>query len=182
MLELQVNRPDLWDEIHNVFVQREPFTLILEHSLLSISKWESKWEKSYLSSTDKTFEEDMDYIRCMTVNNVNPEAYKYLTNEHIERINSYINAPMTATNFFSIDDEEDNNKPRKKITSEQIYSWMITLHIPVEFQKWHINRLMTLIKVCNIENSPPKKPNHAKSMDFRKQLNEQRKKKYNTKG
>ena len=128
--------------------------LALEHSLVSISKWESKWHKPYLSNETKTFEENIDYIRMMTLTkNVDPRLYYLMTQENFDEISNYINDPMTATWFSKTNDSRPN---RRIITSELIYYWMISLNIPMECQKWHLNRLLTLIRVCNAESSPKK--------------------------
>ena len=156
MLQLIIPDSDeLWDEKKEEFVYRKGQTLQLEHSLVSLSKWESKWCVPFLSKKDKTFEETLDYIKCMTVTqNVKPEVYLNLTQENVDVVNAYINAPMTAT-YFS--DEKATGSNGEQVTSEIIYYWMIALNIPPEYQKWHLNRLLTLIKVCNIKNQPPKK-------------------------
>ena len=150
MLRITIPSAELWDEKRQEFRYTEEQPLVLEHSLISLSKWESKWEKPFLNSKqEKTTEETIDYIRCMTLNrNVDDKSYKYLTNENMKEINDYIDAPMTATVFY-----EDKNKfigHRETITSELIYYWMIALNISIECEKWHLNRLFTLIKVCNI--------------------------------
>ena len=171
-----------WDSKNEVFVTSvygEECTLCLEHSLVSISKWESKWEKPFLSS-DKTDEEFLDYIKCMTLTrNVPDDVYDRLTEKNIEDINRYVNAPMTATTFY----KNSNTKAgREIVTSEIIYYWMISLNIPVEFEKWHINRLITLIRVCEIKNAPPKKMSKREIMSQNAALNAARKKRLNTKG
>lgn len=180
MLQITIPAVELWDERKQEFVITKEQTLQLEHSLVSISKWESKWCKPFLSKQEKTFEETLDYIKCMTITqNVDPEVYNYLTNKNIEEINEYINAPMTAT-YFS---DEKNSKPsREQVTAELIYYWMIAFNIPFECQKWHLNRLLTLIKVCNIKNQPPKKRSKKEIMSRNAALNAARRKRLNTKG
>ena len=129
--------------------------LQLEHSLISLSKWESLYKKPFLSSTNKTMKESIDYIKCMTINNnVDPMIYMFIRDEHISEINKYIEDPHTAT-FFA----EDGMKTGRNriITSELIYYWMIALNIPVKFETWHIHRLLALIRVCEIESTPKKK-------------------------
>lgn len=155
-------------------------TLQLEHSLVSLSKWESKWCKPFLSKDEKTVEETIDYIKCMTITqNVNPDVYNYLSPSNVKEINKYIEAPMTATTF-----REDNQKGRSKeiVTSDLIYYWMISLNIPMECQKWHLNRLLTLIRVCNVKNAPPKKRSKKEMASEYARLNAERKKRLNTKG
>lgn len=169
-----------WDEEKQEFVEPEYYVLQLEHSLVSISKWESKWRKSFLSNPNKTNEEIADYIRCMTITqNVKPEIYDRLTTGNIKEINDYIAAPMTAT-YFS----EDKSKKggREVVTSELIYYWMIAMNIPFKCEKWHLNRLLTLVRVCNIKNSPPKKRSRKDILSRNASLNAARKQKLNTKG
>ena len=169
-----------WDEVNEVFVYPKEQTLQLEHSLVSLSKWESKWCKPFLTRQAKTFEETLDYVKCMTLTqNVNPEVYNYLTIANIDVINQYIDAPMTATRFS---DEKNAKANREQVTAEIIYYWMIALNIPFECQKWHLNRLLTLIKVCNIKNSPPKKRSKKEIMRRNTALNEMRKKQLHTRG
>lgn len=155
-------------------------TLQLEHSLVSLSKWESKWCKAFLSKSEKTLDETVDYIKCMTITqNVNPEVYDRLSRSNIDAINNYIDAPMTATTFHT-----DNQKGHSSetITSELIYYWMISLNIPMECQKWHLNRLLTLIRVCNVKNTPPKKMSKGDIMRRNAALNAARRKQLNSKG
>lgn len=169
-----------WDEKKQEFVEPEYRILQLEHSLVSLSKWEARWCKAFFSKEEKTYEETLDYIKCMTITqNVNPDVYKYLTRENIAQINKYIEAPMTATCFY--DDKVGKNN-REKVTSELIYYWMIALNIPFECQKWHLNRLLTLIKVCNIKNQPPKKMSKREIMSRNAALNAARRKQLNTRG
>lgn len=154
MLKINVPRIELYDERNERFVDLEPFALSLEHSLVSISKWESKWHKPFLDDSVKTDEELKDYIRCMTLTqNVKPEFYDYIPNSIVDQINSYIEDPMTATTIKSPEKKGPN---RQVITNELIYYWMIQLNIPFECQKWHINRLLMLIQVCSIKNDPKK--------------------------
>ncbi len=180
MLQITIPAVEQWDERKQEFVTTKEQTLQLEHSLVSLSKWESKWCKVFLTKQEKTFEETLDYIKCMTITqNVDPEVYNYLTNKNIEEINNYIDAPMTAT-YFS--DDKTVKSSREQITAELIYYWMIALNIPFECQKWHLNRLLTLIKVCNIKNQPPKKRSKKEIMSRNAALNAARRKQLNTKG
>ena len=180
MLQITIPSTELWDERKEEFVYVKEKTLQLEHSLVSLSKWESKWNKSFLSSSDKTNEEIIDYIRCMTITqNVDPEVYTRLKNNVIKQIYDYINAPMTAT---VISDTKRGGSSREVITSELIYYWMIALNIPFECQKWHLNRLLTLIRVCEIKNTPPKSMNRREIMNRNAALNAARRKQFNTKG
>jgi hypothetical protein len=180
MLQITVPAIELWDEVKEEFVNRKEQTLQLEHSLVSLSKWESKWHKPFLSKTEKTNEETIDYIKCMTITqNVDPETYNYLTRDNIDRITEYINDPMTATTFS---DDKSGKTSREIITSELIYYWMIAANVPFECQKWHINRLITLIRVCGIKNSPPKKRSKKELMNRQAALNAARRKQLNSRG
>ena len=180
MLRITIPAVEQWDEIKQEFVSTKEQTLSLEHSLVSLSKWESKWCKAFLTKQEKTLEETLDYIKFMTLTqNVDPEVYNYLTNGNISEINEYIEVPMTAT-YFS--DEKTSKTSREQVTAELIYYWMIALNIPFECQKWHLNRLLTLIKVCNIKNQPPKKRSKKDIMSRNAALNAARRKQLNTKG
>ena len=180
MLTLVIPGRELFDEESNEFVYSKEVTLQLEHSLVSLSKWEAKWNKPFLSQeTTKTDEEILDYVRCMTVTqNVNKNVYYRLTKENIEKINEYINLPMTATTFKY----HNSSRNKEVITAEIIYYWMISLNIPLECQKWHLNRLLTLIKVCSIKNSPSKKMSKREIMNQNRALNASRKKAWGTRG
>ena len=159
---------------------RKEQTLQLEHSLVSLRKWESKWCKPFLSSDQKTLEETIDYIKCMTLTqNVSPETYRFLTDNNIKEINDYISAPMTATTFSG---NEQKKAGREIITAELVYYWMIALQIPFECQKWHLNSLLTLIRVCNIKNQPPKKRSKHDTMSRYAQMNAARRQQLNSKG
>ena len=180
MLQITVPGTEMWDEQKQEFVYGKEQTLQLEHSLVSLRKWESKWCKSFLSRSKKTEEETLDYIRCMTLTqNVNPEVYSRLTMRNIEEVNDYISAPMTAT---VISEDKSAKSSREVVTAELIYYWMIELNIPFECQKWHLNQLLSLIKVCNIKNSPPKKMSRKEVMSRNARLNAARRKQYNSKG
>lgn len=180
MLEIVIPETEQWDEVNQEFITSNRQILRLEHSLVSLSKWESKWKKPFLSNKEKTYEETIDYIKCMTLTqNVNDTVYNLLDKDNIEKINKYIGDPMTATTF-----KEDPNKKggREIITSELIYYWMISLNIPFECQKWHLNRLLTLIKVCGIKNQPPKKMSKKDVMSRNAALNAARRKQMNSRG
>ena len=180
MLCITIPARDLWDETREEFISTKEQTLQLEHSLVSLSKWESKWHKPFLHTDDKTAEETLDYIKCMTLNhNVDPNVYLSLTAENITQINDYIGDPMTATTFS---EEKGGKKNNEKITSELIYYWMVAYNIPFECQKWHLNRLITLIRVCGVKNSPPKKMSKGEIMARNAELNAKRRAKLNSKG
>lgn len=180
MLDITIPETELWDDRKETFIYVKEQHLKLEHSLVAISKWEAKYHKPFLFTRDKTDEEILFYIKCMTVTqNVKPEVYLCINEEHTRQIQEYIEDPMTATVFT-----DDNNKSTSSrfITSELIYCWMIFLKIPVKFEKWHLNRLLTLIRVCNVENQPRKKMSSADTARHYAELNEARRKKYNTRG
>lgn len=181
MLEITVPEGEFFIEKTNEFINVNETTLKLEHSLVSISKWEQKWCIPFLDKSKvKTREQTIDYIKHMTLTqNVNPLVYEHLDAESIRKINEYIEAPMTAT-WFNDSDKKDGSK--EIITSELIYYWMIALNIPVEFQKWHLNRLLTLIRICNIKNSPNKKMSTGDVMKRNRELNNLRKAKLHTNG
>lgn len=172
---------ELWDEEkQEFFPPTKDVTLQLEHSLVSLARWESKWNKAFLSRREKTEEETIDYIRCMTITQgIDPTVYHRLSSENIQQINEYIAAPMTATYFR---DDKIMGYSRETVTAELIYYWMIAMSIPFECQKWHLNRLFALIKVCSIKNTPPKKMSKTEIARRQAELNAARRKKYNTKG
>lgn len=182
MLTIQIPRIEYFDEEKEEFGVIKAQTLSLEHSLVSIDKWESTHKKPFLvKDPPKTYEETLDYIKCMTITqNVDPLVYRYIPKEEVNRIEAYIDDPMTATTI-----NEDPNKPpnRQIITAELVYYWMIALQIPWECRKWHFNKLITLIRVCNINNDPnPKKLRGNKLLSRNKALNEARRAKMHTKG
>lgn len=178
MLTIHVPGRELFDNRTQQFVETKDQVLVLEHSLVSLSKWESKWKKPFLSKEDRTYEEMLDYVRCMTITqNVNPDVYLALTRVNMQAINNYIQDPMTATTF-----RNKKGSSREIITSEIIYYWMIALGIPFECQKWHLNRLLTLINVCSIKNTPEKKMSKADAMNQQRSLNAMRRAKLHSKG
>ena len=182
MLTLQIPPREFFDERKQEFINFEGCSLQMEHSLISLSEWEAKWKKPFLNKSEsRTSEELIDYFRCMTITkNVDPLAFKSLTQEHVNTIINYINDPMTAT-WFS-EDGKPSKRPTEVVTSELIYYWMIAQNIPFECRKWHLNRLLTLIRVCNVKNNPPKKMSKADIARRQRELNEQRKKKLGTNG
>lgn len=181
MIRIEISlSPEGWDEEKQEFVEPTVQVLELEHSLASISKWESEWNKPFYSKQEKTYEETLDYIRCMTITpNVDPNVYAHLTNNNIRKINKYIESPMTATTFSN---DKSAKNSRETITSELIYYWMTVLNIPFECENWHFNRLITLIKVCNIKSTPPKKRSKKDIMRDNAALNAARRQQLNTKG
>ena len=180
MLRITIPATELWDEDKEEFINTKEQTLQLEHSLVSLSKWESKWHKPFLSKDIKTEEENIDYIKCMTITqNVDPKVYDFIPNDIREKIKEYIEDKMTATWF---NDEKSGKGGSEQITSELIYYWMITQNIPIKCEKWHLNRLITLIKICNIKSQPPKKMGKKAIMSRNAALNAARRKQFNSKG
>ena len=180
MLTITISDTEYFNEDTNEFCKVKGTSLQLEHSLVSLSKWESKWCKPFLTKAHKTNEETLDYIRCMTINTQpSPDIYRAITNDHIKLISDYIDAPMTATTFSK---EQMSGKSKEIITSELIYYWLIAQQIPFECQKWHLNRLLTLIHVCSIKNAPPKKMGRQAVLERNARINEQRRKQINTRG
>ena len=180
MLQLTIPATELWDESNETFLYTEEQTLELEHSLVSLSKWGAKWHKPFLTKENKTIEETIDYIKCMTLTeNVDETVYSLLNNEHLKKINEYIEDPMSATTIKELQRGKRNGE---QVTSELIYYWMTALNIPVEYERWHLNRLFTMIRVCNIKNQPPKKMGKRAVMNQNRALNEARRQQYNKKG
>lgn len=181
MLKITIAAGDeLWDEVKEEFVYPKNVTLQLEHSLVSLSKWESKWHKPFLGKSDKTVEETVDYIRCMTLTqNVDPSVYNFVTDEMILQVSDYIDDPMTATWFSK---EEKGPQGREVVTAEIVYYWMVALNIPFECQKWHLNRLLTLVRVCNVKNAPPEKLSRREIAMRNAALNAARRKAHKSKG
>lgn len=179
MLVINIPQQEFFNDEKQEFLSIESHVIELEHSLISISKWESKWKKPFISTNNKTTEETLDYIYCMLLNEEDKDFIKLLTPENIKSINNYIADPMTATTFY----EEDKTYGKKEvITSELIYYWMVASNVPKECENWHINRLLTLLRICSIKNTPPKKMSRRDIMSRNRALNEARKKQLNTHG
>ena len=180
MLHITTPTTELWDEERQQFVYTKSQTLQMEHSLVSISKWESKYQKPFLTKEPKTQLETLDYIKCMTVTqNVKGETYDCLSMENVKEINAYVDSAMTAT---TINEKSIAKGSSEQITSELIYYCMIALNIPFECQKWHFNRLLTLIRICKIKNKPPEKRSRRDIMSRNAALNASRRQQLNTKG
>lgn len=179
MLQVAIPENELFDERTSEFIHIKKQTIQMEHSLVSISKWEAKWHKPFLVKTPKTPEETVDYFRCMTLTqNVDPNVYRYLPAPIVKQINDYMADSMTATQISG----QKAGGSREILTAEVIYYYMIENGIPFECQKWHINRLLMLIRVCNKANSPAKKRSKHEQMAYNRALNESRKKRFGTKG
>mgnify|MGYP001325930399 CR=1 FL=1 len=180
MLIITTEDTEYYNEETSEFVSVKGRSVELEHSLVSLSKWESVWCKPFLGKDEKTKDQLIDYIRCMTITkNVPDEFYFTLSSNLIDTINKYIDHKMTATTF-----SEMHNAPRNSevVTAELIYYWMISLSIPFECQKWHLNRLLTLIRVCSIKNAPGKKMPKNAILSRNAAINAARKQQLNTKG
>lgn len=177
MLSIKLSKQEYYNTDNNQFFHIEECVIKLEHSLRAISKWEANWEKPFLSDKPKTDEEILDYIKCMSMCEIDDFTINRLSVDDLNSIDSYITKSATATTI-----KEDAGKSREVITSELIYYYMIALNIPIECQDWHINRLLTLIAVCKIKSEPPKKRSKQEMMSSRTALNNARKKAMNTPG
>lgn len=182
MLELVIKESEIFTENEageGFFDVLPTVTLQLEHSLLSISKWESTWGIAFLGKEKKTNEQILDYVRCMNLGKpIGNDVLERLSEDNVRTITNYIHNPMTATVISDL----GGPPSREVVTSELIYYWMIALNIPFECQKWHLNRLLTLIKVCNLKNSPGKKMSRTELLRRNRALNEQRKAQLGTRG
>lgn len=179
MLQLQVPMSESFDEVSNLFITSY-YAMELEHSLVSLSKWEAFFEKPFLSPADKTDEEILWYVRAMTVSpNTPPEVFLRLSQKNFSEINDYINGKSTATTF-----REMPHSPSSKevITAEIIRYWMIALNIPAEYESWHLNQLFALIRVTNLKNAPAKKMGRQEAARRQQSLNAQRLAQLGTRG
>jgi len=179
MLTLFIPGIDLYDEPTNSFKKTNSCTLTLEHSLLSISKWESTYKEPFLSSKEFTKEKFKNYIMCMVIGPYEPKNFLGLTDEHLKLVQSYIDDPMTATTFSK---NNNNRVSREIITAEIIYYRMFANNIPMECHKWHLNRLLTLIRVCEEKNAPSRKMSRRQTAERNAMLNAARRKQFNTRG
>ena len=181
MFQLHIKDTELFDEANETFILVKGKTLQLEHSLISLSKWEAKWKKPFLTREPKTAEEMMSYIECMTITqNVDPIVYTTITADQIEAIHKYLEDPMTATR---IKEREGKGKSSKIVTNEEIYYSMIQYGIPFDpCQKWNLNHLLMLIRVCDEKQRPKKKMSRSELHRSNHSLNEARKAKYHTRG
>lgn len=182
MLSIKIPETELFFEDSKTFHTVKEQVLNLEHSLISLQKWESKWKKSFLATKDKTDEEALDYVKCMTINSnaIDPYVYEAITMAQMIEIGKYINDPYTATTFSN----NGNKSPGQKeiVTAEIIYYDMIALNIPQEYRKWHLNQLLTLIQVCSIKNKPQEKMSRSQLIARNKSLNAARRQALNSKG
>lgn len=181
MLEVTIPAQEYYDEDRNLFIQVKETTLQLEHSLISLYKWESKTHKPFLGKK-KTPNEMLEYIKCMTIGKVDPEIYNYIPGDVIKQIVDYIKDPMSATWFFDRKTGKNIIHNNETVTAEVIYYWMITLNIPVQFEKWHLEQLLTLIRVINDKNGGKKKMSPIEAEAYRAEENARRRAKLNSKG
>lgn len=180
MLPITIPAREFFDEAKQEFIYTQEYKLQLEHSLASLSKWEEKWKKPFFKKGEKTLEETIDYIRCMCLDpDVPPEVFYYVTNKNMTDISAYIEDSMTATTFYEPDGKKRNNE---QITAELIYYWMLSLEIPFDREYWHLNKLLTLIRVTSLKNAPPKKMSAKEATKYYAKLNEERRKALNSKG
>ena len=180
MLTIHVLGTEYFDERSQTFTYVDETDLQLEHSLLSVYTWESKWHKPFLSKEPHTSEQTLDYIRSMTLNGPKADSvYTSLTISQQQEIQDYISNAMTATTFSN----HQNSPPsREIITSELIYYWMTEHRIPFSCETWHLNRLLTLIRVCNVKKTPPKKMSKREIMQRNRSLNAARRQQMGTSG
>ena len=180
MLEINIKEKEFFHESTQKFITVPACTLTLEHSLISLAKWESKWNIPYFDGMKKTSAQDSDYIRCMVIGNIkNDLIFDTLSSDELLQIQMYMSAPMTATTFK----EAVKSKTKKEcMTAEVIYSHMFTHHIPLECQKWHLNRLLTLLKVCNLQSGPKEKMTKKQTAMWNAEQNAARRAKHNTRG
>lgn len=180
MLKLKIPKNEFWDSKNRQFVYVDEQILELEHSLVSLTKWEQRYHKPFLSS-EKSTEETLYYVKCMLLNpeSVDPSSLAFLTDDNLKQINNYINDPMTAT---TIKEKKKGRHNNQIVTSELIYYWMTALQIPLDFENRHLNTLLTLVRVCSIKNAPPEKMSKKDIYERNRAVNEARKAKLKTKG
>lgn len=183
MLTIIIKPSELWDEINECFIQfKDTVTLELEHSLVSVSKWESKFRKPFLSSTEKTQEEIAGYFEAMVISDNIPEklAFRW-SDENLDEINQYMSSEQSATTFSETAEQRSAGRS-EIVTSELIYFWMVSYQIPLECENWHLNRLFALLRICNIKNTPPKKRSASEIARERREINARRKEELGTTG
>lgn len=181
MIEIIIPKKEYYNERSNEFIEIKETRLKMEHSLISIKNWESKWNIAFLGRDEKTNEQMLDYLRCMTVHpgDVDINVYRSISEKEMNRISEYIRSPMTAQKFYN---GPEGSVSRETITAELIYYWMFTLNIPLEFQKVHLNQLLTLIRLTSLKNTPPKKMSASEIIKRNNKLNDERRRRLGTKG
>lgn len=183
MISITIPKSEVFDNDNQIFRRvNKDTTIQLEHSLISLQKWEAKWHVPFLDTRDKTVEQTIDYIRCMCLtSNVKDDVFYCIPKKEMTRIAAYIDDPMTASTVTHRGQGTPKTR-RKRITAEVIYYWMISLNIPSEYKKWHLNQLLMLIQVINAENAPKTKRKKHEVMAEYRAINEENKRKFNTKG
>jgi len=179
MLQITITGTEYYDESTETFVTVDDVMLEFEHSLVSLSKWESKFEKPFLGPDEKTSEEVLWYIQCMLQTEDYPDdIFQRLSAQNIKQINDYIDSKQSATTIR----EQKRHGPIETITAELIYYWMIAFNIPFECQHWHLNKLFALIRICSAKNGKPQKVSRNELAERNQALNEQRRAKLGTTG
>ncbi len=180
MLEITVPENEFYHPGKNMFITIPSCTLSLEHSLISVAKWESKWHVPYLNAQKRTAAQELDYVRCMVIGIIkNDYVFSALSPENVTQIQNYIDDTMTATTFSKTTPQSKN---RQIVTAEVLYARMFANNIPMECQKWHLNRLLTLIRVCDTTNSPPTKMSKKQTAARYAEQNALRRAQHNSKG
>lgn len=180
MLTIIIKGDEVWDENKEEFSTINDVVLDLEHSLLSLSKWESKHQKPFLAGGARTVEEVYDYLKCMIITpGIDPDVLNRCPEVTINEIRDYIESTQSATTFGMMPERRGHGET---ITSELIYFWMVEYKIPFEVERWHLNRLFSLIRICNIKKSPPKKMSRHEILQRNRELNAQRRAQYGTSG
>lgn len=181
MLLVSIKEQRLWDEKKEEFILLKPAEFEIEHSLSAVKKWESKYKKPFFGREEKTIEDILNYIRCMTLTRgVDPDVYNYIPQENLKEILEYIGDSMTAS-WFSKTPEEKGGK-REIVTAELVYYWMITLQIPLECENWHLNQLFTLIRVFAVKNGKNNKMNKKDAAAYREAINQANRARFKSKG
>lgn len=175
MLEIYVEGETFWNEELQEFYDMAPKTFHFEYSLAAISKWEMKWHIPYLTEDTKTQEQVRDFIRCMCLDEEPPDELHLaiLSTRYAEEFNAYTKDPMTATTIKSVDKFPSHSRNNIQ-TNELIYHLMTVNNIPFECDKWHFNRLMTLIRVCNEQNGEKKPMTKRETLEYQAALNKAR--------
>ena len=180
MLRIVIDGTEFYNEETETFETVGDIVLELEHSLVSLSKWESKYQKPFLSTIDKTPEELIDYVRFMILNESEVAGKELkLSSSNLDSIQEYIDSPESATTFGQMPETRGRGET---ITSELIYFWLVNYTIPFEVEKWHLNRLFSLVRVCNVKNTKPTKMSAKAIADRNRQINEARKRELGTSG
>lgn len=184
MLKITIPAKEMWDERNEQFVYTQATELTLEHSLISVSKWESKWKRCFLENGPNGYEEVMDYVKCMCIGKIPDDTtLKNLTQKDFKEITDYIQDTKSASKIISLGNQQGGRHGKTdSLTSEMIYFYMCSFNIPFECEKWHLSRLLKLIEISNIKNNPGKKMSNKSVLQSYSKLNAERRAKYHTKG